>query len=85
MSTQTVQITEITATASNSFQVCIICCYCGKKHFHGTSQLPSGGSLGKRIPHCNPMRFVPEYELMIDAWVAAGKSVKQLKKNNTTQ
>ena len=75
MSTQTVQVTEVTATASNSFQVCIICCYCGKKHFHGTSQLP----------HCNPMRFVPEYELMLDAWVAAGKSVKQLKKNNTTQ
>jgi hypothetical protein len=66
MSRQTfqVQVLEVRQHGVGSFEISVMCCFCGKKHFHGAGvangllPLPSniGGrtssSLGCRVPHC---------------------------------
>ena len=48
-----------TDTPPGTYQVSIMCCFCGKKHHHhyGAGKLVDGvlppDSLGKRVPHCD--------------------------------
>ena len=79
-----VQILDAVQVNDDCIQVSIMCCFCGKKHFHGAGlglgAFPAGtSSLGIRSPHCATPNacFLPAYELRLDAWRACGKEIKR--------
>ena len=72
--TPAVQVIRVIPTTT-ALQVTIQCCFCGKKHYHGTNTVESL-SLGTRVPHCDD-GFPPLYELRLDDWHAAGKSIRK--------
>ena len=77
----TVQVLDATLLGNGGIQVSIACCFCGKKHVHGSGVDDFTGvkSLGKRVPHCTPPAYWPQYELRLDAWHVCGKKVKKAK------
>ena len=79
-----VQVLEVfhwTDTPPGTYQVSIMCCFCGKKHHHhyGAGKLVNGvlppDSLGTRVPHCDERLCSAEYELRLEAWHAMKKQV----------
>ena len=77
-----VQVLEVfhwTDTPPGTYQVSIMCCFCGKKHHHGAGKLVDGvlppDSLGTRVPHCDERLCSAEYELRLEAWHATKKQV----------
>ena len=75
------QVLDATLLGNGGIQVSIACCFCGKKHVHGSGVDDFTGvkSLGKRVPHCTPPAYWPQYELRLDAWHVCGKKVKKAK------
>jgi hypothetical protein len=86
-----IQVLDVRKHGDTCFEISVMCCFCGKKHFHGAgvvngvlpspSDMESSISLGYRVPHCSKkgdvrMHMGNQYELMLDAWYACGKKVK---------
>jgi len=74
-----VQVLDVEQYDDGYMMVSFMCCFCGKKHFHGAGVkelTESTVSLGNRVPHCNEF-MIDEYELRLDAWIASGKCVKR--------
>jgi hypothetical protein len=91
-----VQVLEVMKHGSNSYEITVMCCFCGEKHFHGAgvadgilpipSDIGDSTSLGCRVPHCAKnkagmkLHMGHQYELMLDAWYACEKKVKPVLK-----